>query len=163
MINLELSLKQMSWANQKLLGHLLELPDEAWRAKVAPDEWHVAALVFHLVASTDWYTYQLGKPLRFTDESESITEVRQLGGTWLEFDKILIDESHKEDGKVFFLEDGKEFSADRSTILSQAVIHSVEHRVQIASALLINGFDFPELEDFSVWGYIYNLEQIDNA
>jgi uncharacterized damage-inducible protein DinB len=158
MISLEKSLRQMAWADQKLFEHLLGLPDEAWRAKVVEGEWPVYSYLFHLVASADWYAFELGAKLHFTKEPESIDEVRTLGPIWRELDNFLIEECFKDDEELTYVEDGKEFRALRSTVLSQAVIHAVEHRIHIATALNLAGYELPNLEDFSVWGYVHSLD-----
>jgi uncharacterized damage-inducible protein DinB len=41
----------------------------------------------------------------------------------------------------------------RSTVLTEVILHAVEHRAQIAAALKAGGFPSPELQDFSVWPY----------
>jgi uncharacterized damage-inducible protein DinB len=153
MITLEKSLKQMAWADKKLFDILLSLPDEAWRAKISEGEWDVAHYAFHLIASADWYAFELGQKLRFTKEPDSIDEIRSLGETWKEINAFFIKESQKDDEMVSFMEDGKEFKVLRSTVLSQALIHSVEHRIHIASPLQAGGFLFPDLADFSLWAY----------
>ncbi len=156
MIALKSALEQCAWADEKLFAFLSDLPDEAWRANAAEDEWHVAALTFHLIASADWYRYQLGGTLTFTSEPQSIAEVRALGPTWKALNEFLIAESHKADGQVTWTEDGETFSALRSAVLTQAIIHSVEHRVHIAAALKTGGHRELNLEDYSVWGYTSN-------
>ena len=155
MISLEKLLKQMAWADAKLFDALSGLPDEAWRSKVAEGEWNVAANTFHLVASADWYCYQLGQKIEFTKEPESIAEIRSLGETWKSKNAFLISESGKADEPLSYVDGEKTRTALRSTILAQAIIHSVEHRIHIALALKAGGFEFPDLEDFSVWGYVY--------
>ncbi len=157
MISLDKSLKQMAWADAKLFAVMQELPDEAWQTKVADGEWPVASNLFHLIASADWYAFELGQKIHFTGEPDSIEEIRGLGDRWRETNEFLISEGVREDGPVAYIENGKEFTVQRSTVLSQAVIHSVEHRIHIALALKRGGFDFPDLEDFSVWGYVHSL------
>ena len=156
MIALKSALEQCAWADAKLFDFLSELTDDAWRAKAAEDEWHVAALTFHLIASADWYHYQLGGTLTFTSEPQSIAEVRALGPVWKAIDDFLIAEALKEDGEVTWVEDGQTFSALRSAVLTEAIIHSVEHRVHIAAALKTGGHPQLKLEDYSVWGFTSN-------
>ena len=157
MISIEKSLNQMAWADEKLFNHLLAMPDDAWRAKVADGEWPVYSNLFHLIASADWYAFELGAPIHFTKEPESIEEIRGLGQTWRGINSFLIAEGLKEDETLTYEEKGQEFEVLRSTVLSQAIIHSVEHRIQIAIALKHKGFEFPDLEDFSTWGYVHSL------
>lgn len=147
------ALEHCAWADRKLFAFLATLPDEAWRAKAGPDEWHVAALTFHLIASADWYRYQLGGSLTFTEEPGSIAEVRDLGGAWEDINSFLCNEASRPDGVVTFTEDGQTFTELRSTVLTEVVVHSVEHRVQIAAALKVGGHAHLELEDYSAWAF----------
>lgn len=153
MISLQSALAYTSWADEKLFTFLMTLPDDAWRARATDEEWHIAALTFHLVASADWYRYQLGGPLTFTAEPQSIAEVRSLGETWREINNFLLLEAGKEDELITYTEDGRTFSERRSTVLLQAVTHSVEHRVHIATTLKASGFASLELEDYAVWAF----------
>jgi uncharacterized damage-inducible protein DinB len=153
MISLSHMMDYTAWADAKLLSFLQELPDEAWRAKAHDDEWHVAGLVFHIVASADWYRYQLGGTLQFTEEPQSIAEVRALGDTWREINTFLCAQATLEDETVTFTEDGETFTEQRSSVLMQAAVHSVEHRTQIVAALKAGGHADIELADYAVWGY----------
>lgn len=153
MISLRNALEQMAWADDAFFSFLQELPDDAWRAKAGPDEWHVAALTFHLVASTDWYRFQLGGPIQFSEEPTSIAEVRGLQETWREINRFLIAQADLDDEVVHWEEDGQHFSSTRATVLTQVLIHAVEHRAHIAWALKVNGFPSPDLEDFTAWAY----------
>ena len=149
----------MAWADIKLLEFLQHLPSEALKAKAAPDEWDVAHLIFHMIASADWYAFELGRTLHFTQDPDSLDGVLELGGIWREFNKYLLAECDKEDEVVTYFENGKEFKVMRSTVLAQDPIHSVEHRTQITLALKINGFPTLELEDYSQWGFVYESSQ----
>lgn len=143
----------MAWADDKLFAFLETLPREAWLAKAGENEWDVVHLTFHLVASADWYRYQLGGQLKLTAEPESIAEVQALRSTWREIDAFLVEQSDQEDGLVSWTEEGRTDSALRSIVLTQAIVHSVEHRTQIMSALRSANMQTPDLEDFSAWAY----------
>lgn len=153
MISLQVAMQHTAWADEKLFRCLSALPEDAWRAKAQDDEWHVAALVFHLVASADWYRYQLGGALIFDSEPQSIAEVRALGDTWRELNADLVAECAKDEELMTFIDEDETKTAYRSIILTQAIVHSVEHRAQIAAALKANGFELPDLQDFSVWPF----------
>jgi len=154
MVSIKNAIEQMAWADIKLFNCLKELPIEAWKSKPSADDWNVGALTFHLIASADWYAFTLGRNLHFSKEPESIEEIFTLGELWKEFNNFLIQECDKEDEPLSYVEDGKTHTLLRSTALVQAVIHSSEHRAQIALALKINGFNLPALQDFSVWAYL---------
>lgn len=143
----------MAWADDKLFAFLESLPNEAWSAKATEDDWDVVHLAFHLVASADWYRYELGGQLQFTEEPSSIAEVKALRATWREINEFLVAQSELDDGLVSWTEECQTDSALRSSVLTQAILHSVEHRTQIIAALKAAGVSAPDLEDFSVWAY----------
>lgn len=147
------SLEYVAWADKKMFNFLNQLPDEVWRAKAREGEWHIAALVFHMVASADWYRYQLGGKLVITEEPESIAEVRALLPTWSEILEFLIVESDKEEELLTYEDEGETRQVLRSGVLTQVFAHSVEHRTQIAWTLKVNSLAEMNLEDYSYWGY----------
>lgn len=153
MIPLRPALEQVAWADDRFFAFLETLPDAAWRAKAAPDEWDVAGLTFHLVASADWFGYQLGGPLRFTRDPSSLDEVKALRPVWRDVDAYLVAQADEEDSTVTFEEDGQVHEVRRSTVLTEVILHAVEHRAQVAAALKAGGFPSPELQDFSVWPF----------
>ena len=53
----------------------------------------------------------------------------------------------------YILSDGGERTSKVSTVLSQMVFHSAEHRAQIVAALDKHGVRDINLDEFSVWGY----------
>lgn len=153
MIPMRAALEQVAWADDRFFGFLEGLPEEAWHAKATEDEWDVARLTFHLVASADWFAFELGQPIRFTEEPRSLDEVRTLRLVWRELDAFFVGQSGLEDGLLTYEEDGRAFEVLRSTVLTEVILHAVEHRAQIAAALKAGGFPSPELQDFSVWPY----------
>lgn len=153
MIALRTALEHVAWADDKLFEFLDTLPDDAWRARAAPDEWHVAALAFHLVASADWYRFQLGGQLALTSEPQSIAEVRALRSTWQAINRFLVAECDNDDEMLSYAEDGEAHHVLRSRVLTEVIVHSVEHRAQIAAALKAGGHTPLELEDYSAWAY----------
>ncbi|MBU6214103.1 MAG: maleylpyruvate isomerase N-terminal domain-containing protein, partial [Actinomycetales bacterium] len=152
-IALQEALEHMAWADRKLFAFLSELPDQAWHSRAHAQDWPVSGLVFHLVASADWYRYQLGGVLEVTSQPQSIADVRQLSREWQQINEFLVAEAAKEDGLVSFTEDGSIFSELRSTVLMEAFRHSTEHRTQIAAALKAGGHAHMELEDYSAWAF----------
>lgn len=153
MIPMRAALEQVSWADDRFFAFLEGLPDEAWRAKASPDEWDVARLTFHLVASADWFAFELGRPLLFTDEPGSLDEIRALRPVWRELDAFLVAQADLDDETLTYEEDGESHDVKRSTVLTEVILHAVEHRAQIAAALKAKAFPSPELQDFSVWPF----------
>lgn len=153
MIAMKPSLEQVAWADALFFRFLEELPDDAWRAKAGADEWDVTQLAFHLVASADWFRFQLGGELLFTKGPESIADVRALRPVWEEIDAFFVAQSELDDESLTYEEDGESHSVLRSTVLTEVILHAVEHRAQIAAALKAGGFPSPELQDYSVWPF----------
>lgn len=153
-MDLKLAIEHMAWADDRFVALLETLPDEAWRAKLGADDWHVAALAFHLVASADWYCYMLGQPLHFTSEPESIAEVRSHLPRLKEFNDYLLAQADLDDAVVTYEDDGETRSSRRSIVLMQALIHAVEHRTQAIAALTLRGFEAPTMDAFSTWPYL---------
>ncbi|MFM8894094.1 MAG: hypothetical protein ACKOE2_01665, partial [Actinomycetales bacterium] len=68
-------------------------------------------------------------------------------------DATLLAQVTEVDDRVQFTDENGPRTALRSTILTQACLHAAEHRAQIASALLVNGFSAPVLDDLDLWAY----------
>ncbi len=153
MISIKVAVEQMAWANNRFFAFLETIPDEAWWAKIADGEWDIAHYAFHLVASSDWYCYMLGQPLRYTSEPRSLAEVKALRPVINEFDAFLIAQASLDDETLTYIDDNEPRSMRRSMVLTQALIHAVEHRTQAVAALKLCGFYSPDLDSFSMWPY----------
>ena len=154
MMQLKLALEHMAWADDRFYAHLETIPTEAWSAKLSDNDWNVAHLAFHLVASADWYCYMLGQPLRFTKEPETLAEVQCLRPVLNDFNAFLLDQADLEDGEVTYEDEGKTHTSRRAIVLTQALIHAVEHRTQAIAALTIADFDTPTMDAYSTWPYL---------
>lgn len=154
MIGIERGLRHLAWADDRFFAHLATLPDDAFAATYAPDAWPVGRLATHVVGAAEWYRYCLtGEP--WTDLPPMVNgEVAQtLRTALLDLDATLLAQAAVDDERLTFADENGETSALRSSLLSQAILHSVEHRAQIACALLVNGFDAPVLDDLDFWAY----------
>lgn len=154
MIDMTRSLRHLAWANARLFEDLAALPPEALQARYSPDAWPVGQLAMHIVGSSEWYAYCLaGTPWTDLSVPESAADLRALAAHLADLDALLLQQAAPPDGQVSFVDEDGPRTAHRSTILSQACMHSTEHRAQIACALEVNGFGGVVLDDYDVWSF----------
>ena len=153
-ISLELSLKHLAWSNQKFFTYFGDLPDEVFGLKAADGEWPVGQILTHFAGSGEWYQYCLGAG-RWTD-LKPITS----GAIALEYlpimaklDGVLYDNHLLADEKLEIEGEDGIIHATRSLILSQAIMHSAEHKGQIAAIMKQHGHHI-DLDSLDVWSYI---------
>ena len=159
MIDLERGLRHLAWADQWMLDRLGELPAEAMLARYSPDAWSVARLAIHIVGGAEWYRYCLTGE-SWTDLSPSSTEpvalqehVLSLRPHLAALDGVLLEQAARPDDEVTFTDEDGERTALRSTILTQACLHGIEHRAQISCALEVGGFHGFALDDIDLWAF----------
>lgn len=160
MIDLTRALRHLGWADQWMFDRLSDLPAEAMLARYAPESWSVARLALHIVGGAEWYRYCLtGAPE--SDVYPGDVDLETLRAHVLaqrsrlaELDALLLAQSDLPDELLTITEeDGRSFTAMRSTILSQACLHGVEHRAQIACALEVAGYTGFALDDIDLWAF----------
>lgn len=159
MITLERALRHLAWADDRLFAELAGLPPEALAARYAPDAWSVGALARHIVGGAEWYRYCL-TGAEWTDLSDpgGREELLALGAHLADLDAALLAQASLPDGDVVFIDEDGPRTALRSTILTQACLHSTEHRAQIACALEVSGFGPLVLDDYDLWAFA-NVER----
>ena len=146
--------QHMAWANQQLIGGLLQLPDEALAAFVANPQWDVATILHHIVSAADWYVYRLtGRPATEFSKARRMPEVTPYLELAARFDEELRHAAQAPDGMLEYLRDGQPQVWPRSTILSQSIHHATEHRAQLVAALEARGFNGINLDDMDVWSF----------
>jgi uncharacterized damage-inducible protein DinB len=157
MISLELLLKHMGWANQEIYKAVQKLDSKVLDYYIFDPEWTVKRILIHTVSAAHSYEQRLaGKKLvklelKNADSPEVIDEL-------LDHLKRIDTDSLKyvdsEDRDIHYvLSDGGERTSKASTILSQMVFHSAEHRAQIVAALDKHNIRDINLDEYSVWGY----------
>jgi uncharacterized damage-inducible protein DinB len=68
-------------------------------------------------------------------------------------DKVMIEESLKPDGEITFIgDDEKEHKTTRGLVLAQAVMHTAEHKGQLATILKMHGFHL-DLDALDHWSF----------
>lgn len=159
MIDLTLGLRHLAWADQWMLDRLAELPPEAMLARYGTEGWSVARLAIHIAGGAGWYRYCLtGVPevdLTPVDvEPEALkAQVLALRPHLAELDALLLAQVELPDEVLTITEEGGSFTAHRSTILTQACLHGIEHRAQIACALEVCGYSGFSLDDIDLWAF----------
>ena len=157
MISIELLLKHMGWANQEIYKAVQKLDSKVLDYYIVDPEWTVKRILIHTVSAAHSYEQRLAGnklvklELKNADSPEVIDEL-------LDHLKRIDTDSLKyvdsEDKDIHYvLSDGGERTSKASTILSQMVFHSAEHRAQIVAALDKHNIRDINLDEYSVWGY----------
>lgn len=159
MIDIQRGLRHLAWADAWMFERLADLPAEAMLARYSEGSWSVARLAIHIVGGAEWYRYCL-TGVRWTDLAPPSTEpedlqlhVVSLAPRLAAIDALLLEQAALPDGQVSFMDEDGERSAWRSTILTQACLHGVEHRAHIACALEVAGFEGFSLDDIDLWAF----------
>ena len=153
-ISLELSLRHLAWSNQKFFGYFGSQPDEVFGLRAAEGEWPVGKILTHFAGSGEWYSYCLSGT-QWTDLKPITT-----GSIALEYlpimaklDAHLLENLSLPDDKLEIEGEDGIIHATRSLILSQAVMHSAEHKGQIAAIMKQHGHHI-DLDALDVWCYV---------
>ena len=153
-ISLELSLRHLAWSNQKFFALFKDMPDEVFGLRAAEGEWPVGKILTHFAGSGEWYSYCLSGA-RWTD-LKPITS----GSIALEYlpimaklDAHLLENLSLSDDKLEIEGEDGIIHATRSLILSQAVMHSAEHKGQIAAIMKQHGHHI-DLDALDVWTFV---------
>ncbi|MCX6430376.1 MAG: hypothetical protein NTX12_05355 [Actinobacteria bacterium] len=145
--------RHMAWANNALLGKLIDLPSGSMDLAAPGSEWTVAAILEHYVRSAGFYAFRLGAQIpEFTlgkpSEASDLVSYRAICEI---YDGLLRTQGSKSDGMTTFLREGRNITRARSTILGQSIHHATEHRAQIGDILVIHGINEVDLDDLDVW------------
>lgn len=153
-ISLELSLRHLAWSNQKFFALFKDMPDEVFGLRAAEGEWPVGKILTHFAGSGEWYSYCLSGA-QWT-ELKTVTT----GSIVLEYlpimaklDAHLLENVSLPDDKLEIEGEDGIIHATRSLILSQAVMHSAEHKGQIAAIMKQHGFHI-DLDALDVWSFV---------
>jgi len=164
MISVEVLCKHMAWANQEIYKAVQKLDNKVLDYYIVDPEWTVKNIMIHIVGASHLYGQRLnGDPfskfeLKNPDSPDFIDELLE----HLErIDAELVKNSNLDDSEIRFMTSKGERSATASSILSQMVFHSAEHRAQIVAALDNHGVRDINLDDYDVWSYIDSTKQGD--
>jgi len=159
MISLELSLKHLAWSNQKFFALFKDMPNEVFGFKAADGEWPVGKILTHFAGSGEWFSYCLSgaqwsdlKPITSgAIATEYLPIMAKLDGHLLE-NLALPDDVLDVDSEEGIIH------PTRSLILSQAVMHSAEHKGQIAAIMKQHGYHI-DLDALDVWSYVSEMKK----
>ena len=164
MISVEVLCKHMAWANQEIYKAVQKLDSKVLHYYLIDPEWTVKNIMIHIAGASHLYGQRLnGDPfskfeLNNPDSPDVIDELLE---HLQRIDAQLVKNSNLDDGEITFMTSKGERSATASSILSQMVFHSAEHRAQIVAALDNHGVRDINLDDYDVWSYIDNTKQGD--
>jgi uncharacterized damage-inducible protein DinB len=154
MITLERALRHTAWADDKLFTAVAAMPASALTARYMREGRRVGETLMHIVGGAEWYRYVLGGG-QWTrlEPPTNPTEVMIMRDHLGRVNSAIVAAVHEPDTILTFEDEGGTRTAWRSTILSQAVYHSIEHRAQIACALEVAGQPVIDLDEFDFWAY----------
>jgi len=152
MITLEKALHHMSWSNYELFLELANLPDEIYTLRAHEGEWPVGKILNHFLDAGQWYRYLLTQT-PWTENAKIVNAqgLLEMREQLREIDRTLIEALSVDDGIIIYTNDsGHEQKTFRSIVLTQAVVHTAEHKGQLATILRQHGFTI-ELDKYDVW------------
>ncbi len=159
MISMEMSLKHLAWSNQKFFSLFENMPNEVFGLTAAEGEWSVGRILTHFAGSGEWYRYCLngGKwsDLKPVTTGEIAMEYLSIMAT---LDAVLIENASLPDEMLEFEDEKGMVRVPRSLILAQAVMHSAEHKGQIAAIMKQHGH-LIDLDQLDVWSYNASLKK----
>ena len=157
MISIELLLKHMAWANQGIYKAVQKLDDEVLDYYIIDSEWHIRRILVHTVFAAHAYEQRLAgvelEPIEIKnpDSPEVIDELLE---HLVRIDTAALKYVDMEDRDIYYKIDGEPRTTKASTLLSQMVFHSAEHRAQVVAALDDKGVRDINLDDYSVFSFI---------
>lgn len=157
MISLTKSLEHMAWSNQKVFKQLGKLPEDIYGLRAAEGEWPLGQIATHFLGSGEWYRFLL-TGAKWTDlEKIHSHEILARSAKHLALlDEVMIEESLKPDGEITFIgDDEKEHKTTRGLVLAQAVMHTAEHKGQLATILKMHGYHL-DLDALDHWSFAAN-------
>ena len=154
MITLERALKHTAWADDKLFTAIAAMPSSALTARFTREGRRVGEMLMHIAGGAEWYRFLLGGGQWTRLEAPTNpTEVMIMRDHLRRVNSYLVAAVIVPDSPITFEDENGPGRAMRSTIMSQAAYHSVEHRTQIACALEVAGQPTINLDDFDFWAF----------
>jgi len=153
-ISLQRALEHMAWANQEIYKLIAELPDDALDAYATDPEFTVREILRHIASSSGGYASRLeGIQAEVLEQPKNMADLRDIAKVLATNDARLLKLVELEDKAIAITRDDETTHWLRSTIITQAVHHSIEHRAHAVSALEARGYKKVDLDEFDVWGY----------
>lgn len=144
----------MAWANQRVFSAVQSLPDQALDSFIAKEEWTVKQILEHLLSGADWYLFCLrGGTLQQFEVPLDMGSVKELSITLGALDAELLKLGELDDEMLTITVEDQTEQNLRSTIISQAIYHAIEHRAQLVGALEFRGYNPIILDDIDLWAF----------
>ena len=137
----------------------LGLSDEVFELKASEGEWPVGKILTHFAGSGEWYSYCLSGA-QWTD-LKPITSgaiAREYLPIMAKLDAHLLENLSLPDEVLDVQSEEGIIHPTRSLILSQAVMHSAEHKGQIAAIMKQHGHHI-DLDALDIWSYISEMKK----
>lgn len=154
MISLEMSIKHLAWSNQHFFSYFVDKPESIFGLRAADGEWPIGKLLNHLAGSAEWYRYCL-TGTKWTDLKRIVSGdiAREYLAIMADLDAVLLETAALPDKDLVFEGENGTMHATRSLILSQAILHSAEHKAQIATILKQHGQHL-DLDALDLWAFM---------
>jgi len=145
-----------AWATERMIAHLLTLPEELL-GRTAPGSFGtIAETVHHLVAGHAGYVARATGQPRPADPVEAPTHaaLRALAADAAAHG-VRLRALAAEGGEPILRYDygSGQRVVPRSVVLAQAIHHATEHRAQVFAILTAHGVDGLTLDDLDVWSH----------
>lgn len=130
------------------------MPEVVYGLRAAEVEWPIGKFLNHFKIAGEWFRYLLiGEEWtelpRITNSDVLLKMATYLG----KLDNVLIAAASGPDAELTFKgEDGTEQKTKTSMVLSQAVMHSAEHKGQLATILKAHGYSL-DLDKYVLWNF----------
>ena len=159
MISLELSLKHLAWSNQKFFSYFINQPEEVFALKAADNEWSIGKILTHFAGSGEWYNYCLsGAQWSDLKQVTSGAIAREYLPIMAKLDAHLQENISLPDEVLNVESEEGIIHPTRSLILSQAVMHTAEHKGQIATIMKKHGHHI-DLDALDIWSYVSEMKK----
>ncbi len=144
-----------TWATEKLIRHLRELPEDALTATAPGVYGEVLATLSHLLGADGRYLQYLEgtapSPRTGPDAVRSLDELadqlRDQAVRW----RVVLSRLGDLDVTLPARRDRPEFLHATNLLVAQALHHGTDHRTQICTVLSVNGYETPDLDVWSYW------------
>ncbi len=147
-------LRHMAWANQRVFASVQTLPTQALDSFIVNEDWTVKKILEHIVSGADWFLYCLrGGRLQQFGIPLNMTEVEELSNALKLADAELANLGELDDEMLTIKFKDQIEQNLRSTIISQAIYHAIEHRSQLVGALEFRGYNPIILDDLDLWEF----------
>jgi uncharacterized damage-inducible protein DinB len=154
MIGIKHALEHMAWSNEEFFKQLIGQHEGIYALSSAEGEWSVGRLLAHLADSGEWYRYILtGEGWTDPQPISNHQEAVDLGAYLAQLDAGLVKQADLEDEVLTFQDEHGPSQATRSMLLAQAVMHTAEHKGQIASIAKAAGFHL-DLDCLDLWAFM---------